>query len=170
MPEIGTSGSMSGDGKRSVAEWPKLPRPSSTLPCPSLGSVNESETATNYWLIAATDSLDRTIIALNRDRAASTAAIVTIISVGAISSAIIVSIAITTHRYAANRRVDREALSRRRRHGRRGHEGDTKNRYDTGKQQISHGRSSLCYCGCLITIEEGQSCYGTSLITCLVSE
>src|SRR5882762_553600 len=32
MPEIGTSGSMSGDGKRSVAEWPKLPRLSSTLP------------------------------------------------------------------------------------------------------------------------------------------
>ena len=32
MPEIGTSGSMSGDGKRGVAEWPKLPRPSSTLP------------------------------------------------------------------------------------------------------------------------------------------
>jgi hypothetical protein len=32
MPEIGTSGSMSGDGKRSVAEWPKLSRPSSTLP------------------------------------------------------------------------------------------------------------------------------------------
>ena len=32
MPEIGTSGSMSGDGKRSVAERPKLPRPSSTLP------------------------------------------------------------------------------------------------------------------------------------------
>ena len=29
---IGTSGSMSGDGKRSVAERPKLPRPSSTLP------------------------------------------------------------------------------------------------------------------------------------------
>ena len=27
MPEIGTSGSMSGDGKRGVAEWPKLPRP-----------------------------------------------------------------------------------------------------------------------------------------------
>jgi hypothetical protein len=25
-------GSMSGDGKRSVAAWPKLPRPSSTLP------------------------------------------------------------------------------------------------------------------------------------------
>ena len=32
MPEIGTSGSMSGGGKRSLAEWPKLPRPSSTLP------------------------------------------------------------------------------------------------------------------------------------------
>jgi hypothetical protein len=32
MPEIGTSGLMSGDGKRGVAEWPKLPRPSSTLP------------------------------------------------------------------------------------------------------------------------------------------
>ena len=32
MPEIGTSGSMSEDGKRSVAAWPKLPRPSSTLP------------------------------------------------------------------------------------------------------------------------------------------
>ncbi len=36
MPEIGTSGSMSGDGKRSVAEWPKLPRPSSTLPTRTL--------------------------------------------------------------------------------------------------------------------------------------
>jgi hypothetical protein len=32
MREIRTSGSMSGDGKRSVAAWPKLPRPSSTLP------------------------------------------------------------------------------------------------------------------------------------------
>src|SRR5215813_2348132 len=32
MPEIGTSGSTSGDGKRSVAAWPKRPRPSSTLP------------------------------------------------------------------------------------------------------------------------------------------
>jgi hypothetical protein len=32
MLEIGTSGLMSGDGKRSVAAWPKLPRPSSTLP------------------------------------------------------------------------------------------------------------------------------------------
>jgi acyl-CoA thioesterase-1 len=32
MPVIGTSGSTSGDGKRSVAAWPKRPRPSSTLP------------------------------------------------------------------------------------------------------------------------------------------
>ena len=32
MQEIRTSGSMSGDGKRSVAAWPKLPRPSSTPP------------------------------------------------------------------------------------------------------------------------------------------
>ena len=32
MPEIGTSGSMSENGKRSVAKWPKLPRPFSTLP------------------------------------------------------------------------------------------------------------------------------------------
>ena len=39
MPEIGTSGSMSGDGKRSVAAWPKLPRPSSTLPTRTSRSV-----------------------------------------------------------------------------------------------------------------------------------
>ena len=31
MLEIGTSGSMSGEGKRGVAAWPKLPRLSSTL-------------------------------------------------------------------------------------------------------------------------------------------
>ena len=31
MPEIGTSGLMSEDGKRSVATWPKPPRLSSTL-------------------------------------------------------------------------------------------------------------------------------------------
>jgi hypothetical protein len=30
--KIRTSSSMSGDGKRSVAAWPKLPRPSSILP------------------------------------------------------------------------------------------------------------------------------------------
>ena len=39
MPEIGTSGSMSGDGKRGVAAWPKLPRPSSTLPNATSGHV-----------------------------------------------------------------------------------------------------------------------------------
>jgi hypothetical protein len=43
MPEIGTSGSMSGDGKRSAAAWPKLPRPSSTLP--SETSADERYTA-----------------------------------------------------------------------------------------------------------------------------
>src|ERR1035437_3164187 len=32
MPEIGSSGLMSGGGGRGVAECPKLPRPSSTLP------------------------------------------------------------------------------------------------------------------------------------------
>ncbi len=32
MLEIGTSGSMSGERKRGVAVWPKLPRLSSTLP------------------------------------------------------------------------------------------------------------------------------------------
>ena len=31
MPEIGTSGSMSGDEKRSDATWPQRPRSSSTL-------------------------------------------------------------------------------------------------------------------------------------------
>jgi hypothetical protein len=41
MPEIGTSGSMSGDGKRGVAAWPKLPRPSSTLPL--LPSANAAD-------------------------------------------------------------------------------------------------------------------------------
>ena len=34
MREIRTSGSMSGEGKRDVAEWPKSPRLSSTLPLP----------------------------------------------------------------------------------------------------------------------------------------
>jgi len=39
MQEIRTSGSMSGDGKRSVAAWPKLPRPFSTLPSPLCDKV-----------------------------------------------------------------------------------------------------------------------------------
>ncbi len=34
MREIRKSGSMSGEGKRSDADWPKLPRPSSTLLLP----------------------------------------------------------------------------------------------------------------------------------------
>jgi hypothetical protein len=32
---------MSGDGKRSVAEWSKLPRPSSTLPSRQLAACND---------------------------------------------------------------------------------------------------------------------------------
>jgi len=40
MPEIGTSGSMSEDGKRSVAKWPKLPRLSSTLPFQTFRNVH----------------------------------------------------------------------------------------------------------------------------------
>ena len=35
MPEIGTSGSMSENGKRGVAKRPKPPRPFSTLPPPT---------------------------------------------------------------------------------------------------------------------------------------
>jgi len=41
MPEIRTSGSMSGGGKRSVAAWPELPRPSSTLPSPTCRHVRD---------------------------------------------------------------------------------------------------------------------------------
>ena len=48
MPEIGTSGSMSGDGKRSVAEWPKLPRPSSTLPSQLVTRQHLTGTACKY--------------------------------------------------------------------------------------------------------------------------
>ena len=39
MPEIGTSGSMSGDRKRSDAARPKLPRLSSTLPISALPAM-----------------------------------------------------------------------------------------------------------------------------------
>src|ERR1035437_4289961 len=39
---------MSGDGKRSVAEWPKLPRPSSTLPG-SLRSDGERDRVVAQW-------------------------------------------------------------------------------------------------------------------------
>ena len=43
MPEIGTYGSMSGDGKRDDAAWPKLPRPSSTLPFLSIRFGRDSQ-------------------------------------------------------------------------------------------------------------------------------
>jgi len=48
MPEIGTYGSMSGDGKRGDAAWPKLPRPSSTLPLlpfPTRAEIGEAPSA-----------------------------------------------------------------------------------------------------------------------------
>ncbi len=45
MREIGTSSSMSGDGKRGVAIGPKLPRPSSTLPRPTVSSQAGSQRA-----------------------------------------------------------------------------------------------------------------------------
>jgi len=50
MPEIGTSGSMSEDGKRSVAKWPKLPRLSSTLPISSRMFIRQmySKVAGNF--------------------------------------------------------------------------------------------------------------------------
>jgi len=41
MPEIGTSGSMSGDGKRSDCHRLKPPRPSSTLRVPRKGTDNQ---------------------------------------------------------------------------------------------------------------------------------
>jgi len=49
MQEIRTSGSMSGDGKRSVAAWPKLPRPSSTLPGLPNGDVRIHG---EYWRVS----------------------------------------------------------------------------------------------------------------------
>ena len=42
MREIGTDSSMSGDGKRGDAAWPKLPRPSSTLPTRTGQDVRDS--------------------------------------------------------------------------------------------------------------------------------
>jgi adenine deaminase len=53
---------MSGDGKRSVAEWPKLPRPSSTLPKAKVWLWNQSfadkDVFTEQWL----DMKDGTIV------------------------------------------------------------------------------------------------------------
>jgi hypothetical protein len=47
MREIRTSGSMSGDGKRSVAAWPKLPRPSFNLAHPASQEPSNPATARN---------------------------------------------------------------------------------------------------------------------------
>ncbi len=41
MPEIGTSGSMSGERKRGDTEWPKPPRSSSTLLFGVFGSMRD---------------------------------------------------------------------------------------------------------------------------------
>ena len=57
MPEIGTSGSMSENGKRSVAEWPKLPRPFSTLPNRSLAGT-KSRSAAGYPLVSILNEID----------------------------------------------------------------------------------------------------------------
>jgi hypothetical protein len=46
---IGSSGLMSGDGKRSVAEGPKLPRPSSTLPTGHRGQNRLPSTSANKF-------------------------------------------------------------------------------------------------------------------------
>ena len=45
MPEIGTSGSMSEDEKRSDAAWPQRPRSSSTLPLASFPRVSSPSLA-----------------------------------------------------------------------------------------------------------------------------
>ena len=45
MPEIGTSGSMSEDGKRGVAKWPKLPRLSSSLPLTDVSPAARERTS-----------------------------------------------------------------------------------------------------------------------------
>jgi hypothetical protein len=53
MPEIGTSGLMSGERKRSVAAWPKLPRLSSTLLAHAgyllIGCVDRRPRARTCW-------------------------------------------------------------------------------------------------------------------------
>jgi hypothetical protein len=49
MPEIGTSGLMSEDGKRSVATWPKPPRLSSTLLRHAIGDLFLTRCATREW-------------------------------------------------------------------------------------------------------------------------
>ena len=51
MPETGTFGLMSGERKRSVAVWPKLPRLSSTLPRPDM-VLHRSETSQRADFVA----------------------------------------------------------------------------------------------------------------------
>ena len=60
MPEIGTSGSMSGDGKRGVAERPKLPRPSSTLPSRHLARRSDVSGFGGKAEVARSDSSEST--------------------------------------------------------------------------------------------------------------
>jgi ABC-type uncharacterized transport system substrate-binding protein len=61
---IGTSGSMSGDGKRRVAAWPKRPRPSSTLPfepfcrCPLYGRFRANRTLSLCIVPIISDAID----------------------------------------------------------------------------------------------------------------
>jgi hypothetical protein len=52
VPEIRTPGLMSGDGKRGVAEWLKLPPPSSTLPKRTWARVQRSGLNDEVKLIA----------------------------------------------------------------------------------------------------------------------
>src|SRR5450756_350743 len=62
------SGSMSGDGKRSVAEWPKLPRPSSTLPSKSAASrrfVALSADRLAEWMSLDLSKLDLLVIQID---------------------------------------------------------------------------------------------------------
>src|SRR3954462_14865984 len=54
MREIRTSGLMSGDGKRSVAAWPKPPRPSSTLRAPRR-RVSPVEEGSTQRVVGAAD-------------------------------------------------------------------------------------------------------------------
>ena len=49
MPEIGTSGLMSGEGKRGDAGRPKSPRPSSTLPIRYVLTFTQRPERTFRW-------------------------------------------------------------------------------------------------------------------------
>jgi hypothetical protein len=62
MPEIGTSGLMSGERKRSVAAWPKLPRLSSTL----LRSSGLQFSTPGYILASCGRAVDERDVALTQ--------------------------------------------------------------------------------------------------------